>query len=379
MTRSRPNVWKNPTFIFSVIFLVIIAVVLTILFVPPRAFKAFERSLSPAQSWNISASSGPLVMSPDGPSVAVGVRGRGVELRLIKDGAISATLATGADLPGSEPVVVTALAFSPDGAYIASMSTKGPNSFYGVLQLWRVDSGAMAAEEGLEGDRLTEVAFSPDGAWLAAGGAGRKVLLWSTQGGSLTLSWTIPARPEVPRPDSCCKGSYIVLIRFSPDSGELVVGSADDTLLTFRIPSGEQISLEEGFTNDMVIRGSAEIMALSDNGKYIAVRQSGSSSAYFGKREGAVYMFDLWGHSSETGVLAFRPGGGLIAGGAGERIMGEYGEPDSSILLWRLSDGKQQLRLNGHGSYITDLVWTPDGEQLISSSADSTVRVWEIR
>jgi WD40 repeat protein len=35
-------------------------------------------------------------------------------------------------------------------------------------------------------------------------------------------------------------------------------------------------------------------------------------------------------------------------------------------------------RLAGHEAWVRDLNWTPDGQSLISGSADGTVRVWEV-
>ncbi|HTA30229.1 MAG TPA: WD40 repeat domain-containing protein, partial [Candidatus Cybelea sp.] len=63
--------------------------------------------------------------------------------------------------------------------------------------------------------------------------------------------------------------------------------------------------------------------------------------------------------------------------------------PDSSILLtsagfsdpiihlWDARNGEARGSLEGHSTYVTGLLFTPDGSRLISSSADQTIRLWD--
>ena len=53
------------------------------------------------------------------------------------------------------------------------------------------------------------------------------------------------------------------------------------------------------------------------------------------------------------------------------------GFTDSTIRLWDAHSGKAVGLLEGHRSYVSDLLFTPDGKRLISSSGDQTIRLWD--
>ena len=49
---------------------------------------------------------------------------------------------------------------------------------------------------------------------------------------------------------------------------------------------------------------------------------------------------------------------------------------DTSIRLWDAHSGKAGGSLEGHSCWVSDLLFTPDGTRLISSSGDQTIRLW---
>jgi WD40 repeat protein/tRNA A-37 threonylcarbamoyl transferase component Bud32 len=54
------------------------------------------------------------------------------------------------------------------------------------------------------------------------------------------------------------------------------------------------------------------------------------------------------------------------------------GFSDPIIRLWDARSGQARGSMDGHSSaYVTDLLFTPDGSRLISSSADQTIRLWD--
>ena len=47
--------------------------------------------------------------------------------------------------------------------------------------------------------------------------------------------------------------------------------------------------------------------------------------------------------------------------------------------MWRLSDGQCQITFYGHTSWVSDVVWGPEGRTIASASGDFTVRLWLVK
>jgi WD40 repeat protein len=75
----------------------------------------------------------------------------------------------------------------------------------------------------------------------------------------------------------------------------------------------------------------------------------------------------LSGHTNTIRALAFCPNG-LLASGADDR----------TIRLWDVEEKIELRAYRGHGSGVTSLAITADGEQLVSGSKDRTVKVWDL-
>jgi WD40 repeat protein len=51
---------------------------------------------------------------------------------------------------------------------------------------------------------------------------------------------------------------------------------------------------------------------------------------------------------------------------------------DGDVTLHDLATGKELRKLQGHQSRVSALVFTRDGKQLASGSADSTIVLWNV-
>jgi len=69
-------------------------------------------------------------------------------------------------------------------------------------------------------------------------------------------------------------------------------------------------------------------------------------------------------------ALAFSPDSRLLATGAGF--------VESSIRIWDVATSREITRLEGHRTWVSSLIFWPDGQTLASSSADQTIRLWDV-
>jgi WD40 repeat protein len=110
---------------------------------------------------------------------------------------------------------LTAVAYSPDGAYLA---TTGHSR---LIKLW--DATTLEPRGELRGhlDVIISLAFSPDGRRLASGGKDQRVILWDLA--SLEPLLTVGRHKH-----------WVWQVRFSPDGKTLYSVSADRTVRAWR-------------------------------------------------------------------------------------------------------------------------------------------------
>ena len=91
-------------------------------------------------------------------------------------------------------VYAEALAFSPDGGYLAAGCVD--NRF----RLWNVDDQREVATIRGHSGGVTSIAFSPDGSTLVSGSRDRTILLWDLAHFNIIPSDPIPVPQPVPEP-----------------------------------------------------------------------------------------------------------------------------------------------------------------------------------
>ena len=115
-----------------------------------------------------------LAVDADGATVAsVDVHSSNVQLWDAKTGKVGHLLTGHQHDANSEQILISAIAFSPDGRVLAS------SSYDKTIRLWDVASGKEVASLATHGQGAADVVFSPDGRWLATSDLDGSLQLWS--------------------------------------------------------------------------------------------------------------------------------------------------------------------------------------------------------
>jgi WD40 repeat protein len=76
----------------------------------------------------------------------------------------------------------------------------------------------------------------------------------------------------------------------------------------------------------------------------------------------------LLGHTSWVNAVAVTPDGEHVISGSA----------DSTLKVWEVESGREVRTLEGHTSAVLAVAVTPDGRHIISGSKDNTLRIWEL-
>ena len=219
--------------------------------------------------------------------------------------------------------------------------------------LWR----AAYAEnvENIPGGRVQKMAFSRDGKALATWGMGGLIL----------------RDPVTGRSKGTFRGKTgaVVRIAFLPDGKALATVARDGTVKLWDIRTFSQ--------RPTVLRATRR------NPVQFAAFDSACTMVAVGGEDSVVSVYDLAtgeelaelkpspeGEGAGIGCGAFSPDGKTLITGGGSF----FGKSD--VKLWDLQTGTVRRALEGHTGRVYGAVFTPDGETVITSSSDATIRFW---
>jgi len=283
---------------------------------------------------------------------------------------------------------VTGVAYSPDGASIATSSNDGTVRIWpaeggepqalelggDLLDVAFAPGGALATSElredasgairfwGADGDQLWEqpqvfaasrLAFSPDGATLAlASGGGAVVLLAAADGSELGgLALPTPAGEESP---------VIADVAYSPDGVYLLAGDEDGGVTRWDA-GGTPERLPSPHT------GSVGAVAYSHDGRQFASADD----------LGVVVLWDAGSTEPVARLLNYATTVYAVAFSHDDQLLA-VGRTDGVVQLWNLTEGTPLLSLHGHSNSVTGMAFSPDGRFLASGSLDRTARLWSL-
>ncbi|HEX6302936.1 MAG TPA: hypothetical protein VFZ76_02020 [Anaerolineales bacterium] len=330
---------------------------------PPTARQALYDSLANAGGLVLKGHADDIwtqAFSPDERWLATGGRDKRIflwDLHSPDPASAAIVLQEGDQGQNGHTAEVTALAFSPDGRWLAS----GGRDNIAILWDLRAEDPRMSGLV-LPGHEniIDAVAISPDGHWLATGDRNAILLVWDLTSASIESS------------TKSLEGHQgdITALAFSSDGRRLASGSTDASVRVWDI-SADEIDPEDSVLldhDDGVLN-----LAFSPDDRWLAT----------GNRDASVWVWDLaandavrdpyvlGGHEEEIRALAFSPMGNYLASAG----------LDNTVRLWEINaDGPVQNAsvLRGHGGGVMALAFSPDGRWLASGSTDFTARLWDL-
>lgn len=294
-------------------------------------------------------------------------------------GANHAELLTLRQLPGR----VGGLAFSPDGAYLASAGNGA------TINIWNAQTGAMvrtidsemtalcsmvyvdserlayagghlAAKVSNVSDgrvaltlighnsTLDGLAVSADGKWLASSSEDATVRIWNAADGLEVRTLRGHARP-------------VYGICFSPDGTLLASASNDSTVRLWETTTGHARVLR-GHRNWVID------VAFSPDGRRLASASEDRSIKLWDTATGDE-LLNVRGHAGGVTCVRSSPSGAYLVSAS----------RDNTVKIWDSSTGKCVVTLSGHTDLVHGLAISRDGQRLASASEDGTVKLWDLR
>ncbi len=240
-----------------------------------------------------------------------------------------------------QPSWVTALAFHPDPAFLATGHDDG------VVRLWDAAGHHLVREFRLHQRPISAVAFNADGTRLASAGEDKNIALWDTADGKLLGTLTghtdrIPALAWHPA------GDFLVSIGW------------DTTARVWDARTREPVIL----LNDHAPQVTA--VAFARDGQWLACADSAPQIHVWNFAAKKCHQV-LKGPDAEVRTLAFSPDGKRLAAG-GDRL----------IHLWDPQSGQTLLGSSARPRTATTLALSSDGKRLATNGGGTAARVWNL-
>ena len=275
---------------------------------------------------------------------------------------------------------VVSVAFSPDGVRLLS------GSYDATIKLWDAATGQLVRTFVGHSDRVYSAAFSPDGARVVSGSEDKTLKLWETTTGALLRTFPAHSRvysvafaPDGARVVFGCENkslkvwdavsgqlvrafaghsNAVASVAFSPDGARVVSASLDRTLKVWDAASGELVRTLSGHS------GSVMSVAFSPDDTRVV---SGS----YGKR------VELWDTSTWQLLRTFEETASVLSvafSPDGRRLLA--GSHDATLKLWDAASGELVRTFDGHTEGVTSVAFSPDGERMVAGSEDNALRLW---
>ena len=275
-----------------------------------------------------------LAFSPDGSKLVSGGNDGSLKVVEVETGRELLTLDADCRVHG--------VAYSPDGKWIASGTTKAD----GPITIWNAATGQSALN--IKGHKGTVecVAFTRDGKRIISGSDDKTIRIWDAFTGRETRS---------------LEGHEATVwsVALSQDGKRIASASGDKSVIVWDAETGQQRLRLTGH--------SAAVFqaAFSQDGKRV-VSASGDKTLRVWDATTGHELTVLKGHKAEVLSAAFSADGDYIVSGSA----------DETVKLWDAAKAEEIITLSGHAAPVNCVTFSPNGERIASGSWDATVKIW---
>jgi WD40 repeat protein len=241
---------------------------------------------------------------------------------------------------------VSSAEFSPDGRLILTRTADGK------VRLWDEASKKLVKQIG-EDAEINRAKFSPDGKFIVTAENSKLARVWDAGTGTFLRELKHHS-------------AAVNAVAFSPDSKYIGTASDDNTACVWNAATGQLVEDLRGHSGRVI-----EI-AFSPDGVNLATEASDETARIWNLENKK--KIELKGLSGPIAAIAFSRDGTLLATETSTEAPGVE-EGDYAVLVWDVATGKQKFKLQGHDEPIAGIAFSGDSQYILTFSGDR-VKLW---
>lgn len=256
-------------------------------------------------------------------------------------------------------VDVSSMAFSPDGAKLATIDGFSDYNYSGIARIWDVATGAELQRMNLE-DKMrsvirsvfSKVIFSPDG---------KKI---GTAGTTTVQIWDVATGAELQRMNC---GQEVVSAAFSPDFTKVATANDDYRVRIWDVATGAELIELNPYTPETIAYYEVKTVVFSPDGSKVAVCHGGTVQIWDVSSGAEIQKIKDAGES----VLLFSPDGSKVATTTSNPFANKF-----YARIWDVTNGAELQRLN-HEAPVGSIDFQQEGNKIVTECS-STALIWDV-